>query len=62
MTLKAAIAANKPSPRDGAKTRGEPGPEAARHRPLNDEHVHRSDGGRHQHANAKAGKHELKGG
>ena len=46
----------------GAKARGKPGPKAARHRPLNDQHVDRPDRRRHHDADADAGKHELDGG
>ena len=62
VTLKAAMAAKRPSPSDGADARGKPGPEAAGDSALNDEDIHRPDGRRHQHADADAGKHELKGG
>ena len=61
VTLKAAMAANRPSPSHGADTGREPGPEAASDGPLNHEHIHRPDGRGHHHANADPGKHELKG-
>ena len=46
----------------GAKARGKPGPKAARHRPLNDQHVDRPDRRRHHDADADPGKHKLDGG
>ena len=62
MTLKAAMAAKQAVADHGADARGKAGPEAAGHRPLDDEDVDRPDRRRHQHADAEAGEHELEGG
>ena len=62
VTLKAAMAAKQAIAEHGAETGREPGPEAAGDGSLNDENIDRPDGRSHQHANADAGKHELKGG